>query len=93
MNLNLLTILMYWSSLAVRSGKKSPNQETGFGNRRRLKDLNDTKLVLNEHETSPISQTSFLVGTFFAVSYCKTALTNFCKLLSLTYYTTPAVTA
>ena len=41
----------------VRSGKKSPNQETGLGNRGRLKVLNDTKLVLNEHELfiNPVS--------------------------------------
>ena len=38
------------SRLAVRSGKKSPNQETGLGNRGRLKVLNDTKLILNEPE-------------------------------------------
>ena len=31
--------------------QKSPNQETGLGNRRHLKVLNDTKLVLNEHES------------------------------------------
>ena len=37
------------SFLAVRCSKKSPHQETGFGNRERLKVLNDTKLVLNEH--------------------------------------------
>ena len=37
------------SNLAVRSGGKSPGQEIGLGNRRRLKVLNDTKLVLNEH--------------------------------------------
>ena len=30
--------------------KRSPIQETGLGNRERLKVLNDTKLVLNEHE-------------------------------------------
>ena len=30
--------------------QKSPNQETGLGNRGRLKVLYDTKLVLNEHE-------------------------------------------
>ena len=50
----------------------------------RLKVLNDTKLFLNEHlesiwyiqnlQTSPIPQTSFLVGTFLAVSYSITAL-------------------
>ena len=38
------------SLFAVRSDKKSPNQETGLGNRGRLKVLNDTKLALNEHE-------------------------------------------
>ena len=30
--------------------KKSPNQETGLGNRGRLKVLNGTKLVLIDHE-------------------------------------------
>ena len=35
------------SRLAVRNGKKSPNQEIGLGNRGRLKVLNDTKLILN----------------------------------------------
>ena len=30
--------------------QKSPSQETGVGNRERLKVLNDTILVLNEHE-------------------------------------------
>ena len=39
----------YQSFLAVRRSKKSPHQETGFGNRERLKVLNDTKLVPNEH--------------------------------------------
>ena len=29
-------------------GKKSPNQETDFGNRGHLKVLNDMKLILNE---------------------------------------------
>jgi hypothetical protein len=38
------------SNLAVKSGKKSPGQETGLENRGRLKVLNDTKLALNEHE-------------------------------------------
>ena len=32
---------------AARNGKKSPGQETGFGNRGRMKVQNDTKLVLN----------------------------------------------
>ena len=30
-------------------------------------------------QTSPIPQTNFLVGTFFAASYSKTALANFAK--------------
>ena len=30
--------------------KKSPNQETGLGNRGPLEALNDTKLVLNKHD-------------------------------------------
>jgi hypothetical protein len=30
--------------------KKSPNQETGLGNRGHLKVVNDAKLVLNKHE-------------------------------------------
>ena len=38
------------SRLAVKSNKKSPNQVTGLGNRGCLKVLNDTKLVLNEHD-------------------------------------------
>ena len=33
-----------------KKGQKSPGQETGWGNRGRLKVLNVTKLVLNEHE-------------------------------------------
>ena len=32
----------------VRSSKKSPGQETGLGNRGRLKVLNDTKFILND---------------------------------------------
>jgi hypothetical protein len=39
----------YKSPFAVKSGKKSPTQETGMENRGRLKVLNHTKLVLNEH--------------------------------------------
>ena len=38
----------YYSNLAVRGDKKSPNQETDLGNRGCLKVLNDTKLVLND---------------------------------------------
>ena len=37
-------VLMYVAT------KKSHNQETGLGNRGRLKILNDTQLVLNKHE-------------------------------------------
>ena len=33
--------------------QKNPNQETGLGNRGRLKVLNDTKLCLNEDELPP----------------------------------------
>ena len=36
--------------LTVRNVKKSPGQETGLGNRGRLKVVNDTKFVFNEHE-------------------------------------------
>ena len=36
--------------VCCKKQQKSPNQETSFGNRGRLKVLNDTKLVLNEHE-------------------------------------------
>ena len=36
--------------------------------------------IIQNIQTSSISQTSFLVGTFFAVSYNKTALASFiCK--------------
>ena len=37
-----------FGGLVVRSGKKSPNQETGLGNRGRLKVLNDSNLILND---------------------------------------------
>jgi hypothetical protein len=37
-----------YSRLDVRSSKKSPNQETGLGNRGHLKVLNDTKLIQND---------------------------------------------
>ena len=36
--------------LLQEAAKKSPNQEIVLENRGRLKVLNDTKLVLNEHE-------------------------------------------
>ena len=42
------TLFVCQSRLAVRNGKKSPGQETGFGNRGRLMVLNDTKLILND---------------------------------------------
>ena len=32
----------------MKRQKKSPNQETGLGNRERLKVLNDTNLILND---------------------------------------------
>ena len=41
------------SWFAVRNGKKSPSQETGLENRGPLEFLNDTKLLLNEHELPP----------------------------------------
>ena len=46
-----LSVALSYARTVVRwNGKKSPCQETGLGNRGRLKVLNDTKLVLNEHE-------------------------------------------
>ena len=47
MNLLELSFCKKWQ-------KKSPNQETGLGNRGRLKVLNDTKLFLNEYELPPL---------------------------------------
>ena len=38
----------HYSHLAVRSSKKSRNQETGFGNSGRLKVLTDTNLIPND---------------------------------------------
>ena len=38
----------YLSWFAVRNSKKSPNQETGLGNRGPLEALNDIKLILND---------------------------------------------
>ena len=38
------------STTCCKKCQKSPNQETGLGNRGRLKSLNETKLVINEHE-------------------------------------------
>ena len=37
------------AGFAVRNGKKSPNQETGLGNKGPLEALNDTKLILEGH--------------------------------------------
>ena len=45
-----------------------------------------TPLIIKEQfgiQTSPIPQTSFLFGTFFAASYNKTALSNFKKDLEI----------
>ena len=36
------------ANLLKEAVKKSPNQETGLGNKGRLKVLNDTKLILND---------------------------------------------
>ena len=38
------------ADLLLEAAKKSPNQETGLGNRGHLKVMNDTKFDLNEHE-------------------------------------------
>ena len=57
----LLTVAMhqaYWSQFCsfklepscYKKRQKSLNEETGLGNRRRLKVMNNTKLVPNEHE-------------------------------------------
>ena len=46
----ILTVILIvcYSRLAVRSGKTSPCQDSGFGNRGALEALNDTKLILND---------------------------------------------
>ena len=49
----------YLSRLAVRNGKKNPGQETGLGNRGRLKVLNDTKLILVTQDSFKINLLSF----------------------------------
>ena len=36
------------ADLLLEAAKKSPNQETGLGNRGHLKVLNDAKLILND---------------------------------------------
>ena len=50
------------SHLAVRSGKKSPNQETGLGNRGCLKVLNATTLILNDYGGNSCSFRTNLVS-------------------------------
>ena len=47
-----LALLIHFGAnqIDVRKGKKRPGQETGLGDRGQLNVLNDTKLVLNEHE-------------------------------------------
>ena len=81
----------YVEPSCCKKRQKSPNQETGLGNRGRMNALNNTKLILevtHAHlgiiqnlQTSPIPQTSFLVGTSFDTSYSKTALDcNICRL-------------
>ena len=48
--------------LAVRYGKKSPNQESGLGKRGCLKFLNDTTLILNNEEAHSFSFRTNLVS-------------------------------
>ena len=55
----------------IRNRKKSPNQETGLGNRGHLKVMNDTKLVLNVSS----------LRLFFAVSYSEPALSSTNKVI------------
>ena len=42
--------LSYLEPVCCKKRQKSPNQETGLGNKGHLKVMNDTKLVLNKHE-------------------------------------------
>ena len=76
--------------VCCKKRQKSPNQETGLGNRGTLEALIDTKLILNEHEwlfnhtgstwyqpeplEVPYCPNQFLGLNFFAVSYSKPAL-------------------
>ena len=68
----------------TKKQQKSPNQETVLGNRKHLKVLFDTNWSYMSRSDqfgiiqslSPIPQTSFLVGTFFAISYSKQPLKN-----------------
>ena len=72
-NISKSTFFYPLEPLCCKKRQKSPCQETGLGNRGRLKDLNDTKLVLDEH-TCSISRASNLTGTFLVISYSKAAL-------------------
>ena len=78
--------------VCCKKRQKSPNQETGLGNRGPLEILNDTKLILNdkgsphahlgsiwnhsERSDVPYSPNQFLGWDFFAVSYSKLALVH-----------------
>ena len=68
------------SCLTVRSGKKSSNQESGLGNRGRLKVLNDTKLILNDQEGNSGSFSINLVPfkTFRSPLYMSRTLLKYC---------------
>ena len=84
---------------SVRSGKKSPNQETGLGNREQMKVLNDTKLILmikgythahlgirhySEPSYGPYSPNQFLGWDFFAASYSAPKNLQFSRLICKT---------
>ena len=76
----------HYSHLAVRSSKKSRNQETGFGNSGRLKVLTDTNLIPNDikpgvthahlrpiwHHSEPSDSTSILGFLFGTFYHCLT---------------------
>ena len=53
-----------WSYLVVRNGKKGPNQDTGLGNRGRLKVLTYTKLQRKHQNFNP-SILSWKFGLIF----------------------------
>ena len=81
---NLLEKDMGQSNLAVRSRKKVKDKKLESPKWGRLKVLNDTKLVLNQHELVcdhseassdvPYSPNQSLARPFFVASYSKTAL-------------------
>ena len=48
MNGYLIYILTILEPVCCKKRQKSPNQETGLGNRRPLEALNDAKLILND---------------------------------------------